>query len=77
MNASSSVLRQRQVTRIMRRQVNRTRLGNPDRNQKIYTLWKSGLTIDEISAQLNIPRSTAGYYVHLHLAWEIFSKCDE
>jgi hypothetical protein len=39
------------------------RPGNPDRNQKIFTLWKSGLTIDEISAQLNTPRSTVGYYV--------------
>ena len=29
----------------------------------MYTLWESGLTIDEISAHLNIPRSTVGYYV--------------
>jgi hypothetical protein len=36
---------------------------NLDRNNKIYTLWEEGKTVDEISISVGIPRSTAGYYV--------------
>ena len=36
---------------------------NPERNDKIYTLWKEGHTIEEISLFTGIPRSTVGYYV--------------
>jgi hypothetical protein len=36
---------------------------NPERNDKIYALWKEGHTIEEISLFTGIPRSTVGYYV--------------
>lgn len=36
---------------------------NPDRNFLIYQLWEKGCTIDEISFETGIPRSTVGYYV--------------
>ena len=36
---------------------------NLDRNVIIYELWKKGFTIDEISFDTSIPRSTVGYYV--------------
>jgi len=36
---------------------------NPDRNFLIYELWKEGCTINEISFETGIPRSTVGYYV--------------
>ena len=36
---------------------------NIERNKKIYGLWKTGHTIDQISLITNIPRSTVGYYV--------------
>jgi orotate phosphoribosyltransferase-like protein len=36
---------------------------NPERNEKIYTLWKEGHTIEEISLLTGIPRSTVGYYI--------------
>ena len=36
---------------------------NPDRNFIIYELWTNGNTIDEISFETGIPRSTVGYYV--------------
>jgi len=36
---------------------------NLDRNFLIYELWKKGRTIDEISFDTGIPRSTVGYYV--------------
>jgi len=42
---------------------------NPDRNFIIYELWKEGRTIDEISFDTSIPRSTVGYYVRK------FNKC--
>jgi len=42
---------------------------NPDRNFLIYELWKEGRTIDEISFETAIPRSTVGYYVRK------FNKC--
>lgn len=42
---------------------------NPDRNFLIYELWTKGCTIDEISFETSIPRSTVGYYVRK------FNKC--
>ena len=36
---------------------------NLEREEKVYQLWRSGATIDEISLQARIPRSTVGYYV--------------
>ena len=36
---------------------------NVEREEKISQLWKSGATIDKISLQTRIPRSTVGYYV--------------
>ena len=42
---------------------------NPDRNFIIYELWTNGNTIDEISFETGIPRSTVGYYVRK------FNKC--
>ena len=36
---------------------------NTDRNRVIYELWTKGCTIDEISSDTDIPRSTVGYYV--------------
>ena len=42
---------------------------NPDRNFLIYELWKKGHTVDEISLETCIPRSTVGYYVRK------FNKC--
>jgi len=36
---------------------------NLERNSLIYELWKEGYTIDEISFETGIPRSTVGYYV--------------
>ena len=42
---------------------------NPDRNFIIYELWTNGDTIDEISFETGIPRSTVGYYVRK------FNKC--
>jgi len=36
---------------------------NIDRNFIIYELWKKGHTIDEISFDTGIPRSTVGYYI--------------
>ncbi len=36
---------------------------NLERNIIIYQLWKKGHTIDEISFDTSIPRSTVGYYV--------------
>jgi len=36
---------------------------NPERNEKIYALWREGRTIEEISLLTGIPRSTVGYYV--------------
>ena len=42
---------------------------NPDRNSLIYELWKKGHTVDEISLETCIPRSTVGYYVRK------FNKC--
>ena len=36
---------------------------NPQRQTRIYTLWKQNLTIDQISATTSIPRSSVGYYV--------------
>lgn len=36
---------------------------NPDRNLVTYELWKKGKTIDEISLETGIPRSSVGYYV--------------
>jgi len=42
---------------------------NPDRNFIIYQLWTNGSTIDEISFETGIPRSTVGYYVRK------FNKC--
>ena len=36
---------------------------NVDRNFLIYELWKKGLTIDQVSFDTGIPRSTVGYYV--------------
>ena len=42
---------------------------NPDRNFIIYELWKEGRTIDEMSFETGIPRSTVGYYVRK------FNKC--
>ena len=44
-------------------------LENVDRNNLIYELWKKGLTIDEISFDTSIPRSTVGYYIRK------FNKC--
>lgn len=35
----------------------------------VYELWKEGRTIDEISFETGIPRSTVGYYVRK------FNKC--
>jgi len=34
-----------------------------EREEKVYRLWRSGATIDQISLQTRIPRSTVGYYV--------------
>jgi hypothetical protein len=42
---------------------------NPDRNFLVYELWKKGRTIDDISFETAIPRSTVGYYVRK------FNKC--
>jgi len=42
---------------------------NPDRNFLIYEMWTNGSTIDEISFETGIPRSTVGYYVRK------FNKC--
>lgn len=36
---------------------------NLERNFLIYELWKDGRTIDVISFETGIPRSTVGYYV--------------
>ncbi len=36
---------------------------NTSRNLLVYDLWEKGRTIDEISLDLGIPRSTVGYYV--------------
>ena len=36
---------------------------NLGRNFLIYEQWKDGRTIDEISFDTGIPRSTIGYYV--------------
>lgn len=36
---------------------------NPRREERIYHLWKKGLTIDYISLIEGIPRSSVGYYV--------------
>ena len=36
---------------------------NLDRNFLIYELWKKGRTIDEMSFDTGIPRSTVGYYI--------------
>lgn len=36
---------------------------NVDRNFLIYELWREGKTIDEISFETGIPRSSVGYYV--------------
>jgi len=36
---------------------------NSVRNSVIYDLWVKGLTIDDISFETGIPRSTVGYYV--------------
>jgi len=42
---------------------------NSDRNFLVYELWKEGRTIEEISFETGIPRSTVGYYVRK------FNKC--
>ncbi len=34
-----------------------------NRNQQIYLLWEKGYTVDQISNDTAIPRSTVGYYV--------------
>jgi hypothetical protein len=39
------------------------------RNHIIHKLWEDGNTIDEISFETNIPRSTVGYYIRK------FNKC--
>ena len=36
---------------------------NVEREEKVYQLWRSRATIDQISLQTRIPRSTVGYYV--------------
>lgn len=36
---------------------------NVDRNILVYGLWIEGRTIDQISLQTGIPRSSVGYYV--------------
>lgn len=36
---------------------------NLERNIILYQLWKKGHTIDEMSFDTSIPRSTVGYYV--------------
>jgi len=36
---------------------------NVEREEKVYQLRRSGATIDQISLQTRIPRSTVGYYV--------------
>jgi hypothetical protein len=36
---------------------------NVDRNKRIYLLWEEGHTVEEISIETGIPRSTVGYYV--------------
>lgn len=36
---------------------------NGDRNILVYGLWIEGRTIDQISLQTGIPRSSVGYYV--------------
>jgi hypothetical protein len=36
---------------------------NPDRNFLVHELWKQGRTVDEISFETGIPRSTVGYYI--------------
>ena len=36
---------------------------NLEREEKVYQLWRSGATIDQISLQTRIPRSSVGYYV--------------
>jgi hypothetical protein len=34
-----------------------------EREEKVYRPWRLGATIDQISLQTQIPRSTVGYYV--------------
>jgi hypothetical protein len=36
---------------------------NAERNRVLYQLWEKNLTVEEISSNTNIPRSTVGYYV--------------
>jgi len=36
---------------------------NSERNRVIYELWEKNLTVEEISSNTGIPRSTVGYYV--------------
>ena len=36
---------------------------NLQRNKIIYELWLNGFTVDEISSETGVPRSTVGYYV--------------
>ena len=36
---------------------------NVEREEKVYRPWRLGATIDQISLQTQIPRSTVGYYV--------------
>ena len=36
---------------------------NVEREENVYRLWRSGATIDQISLQTRIPRSSVGYYV--------------
>ena len=36
---------------------------NVEREKKLYQLWRIGATIDKISFQTTIPRSSVGYYV--------------
>lgn len=36
---------------------------NVERNEAIVKLWEEGLSVNEIASQLDIPRSSVGYYV--------------
>jgi len=36
---------------------------NPERNEKIYTLWREGHSIEKISLLTGIPKGTVGYFV--------------
>ena len=56
---------------------------NAERDRNVHSLWRLGYTIDEISFETRIPRSTVGYYTNKFKEYRmkgrpiVFTKSEE